>query len=121
MFDLLIGTALAEDPAVVETTEAGGSGMILFFGLIIAIWYFLVIRPQTKQARTHQQMVAALKKGDQVVTVAGLHGRIAGVEESVVQVEVSKGVKVRIEKDKVTRIVTEGSDSANAEDNKAKK
>jgi preprotein translocase subunit YajC len=119
MFDLLIGTAMA---AGEETTQGqGGSTMMLFFGLIIAIWYFLVIRPQTKQARAHQQMVAALKKGDQVITVAGLHGRVAGVEESVVQVEVAKGVKVRIDKDKVTRIVTEDSKSADAEANKEKK
>ena len=94
--------------------------MMLFFGLIIAIWYFLVIRPQTKQARSHQQMVGALKKGDQVVTASGLHGRVAAVEESVVQIEVSKGVRVRIDKEKVARTVTEGSASASAEDENKK-
>ena len=91
--------------------------MMLFFGLIIAIWYFLVIRPQTKQARAHQAMVAALKKGDQVVTAAGLHGRVAAVEEAVVQLEVAKGVKVRVDKNKVSRTTTMETDGSKA-DNK---
>jgi preprotein translocase subunit YajC len=88
--------------------------MLLFFGLIIGIWYFLVIRPQSKQARAHQQMVAALKKGDQVVTAAGMYGRVAAVEETIVHLEVAKGVRVRVDKDKVSRSVNEPSADAEA-------
>ena len=66
LLDLIIGTAFAQEAGAEAAPQ--GPPMMLFFGLIIGIWYFLVIRPQTKQARAHQQMVAALKKGDQIVT-----------------------------------------------------
>lgn len=117
MLELLIGTALAQEAGAAPPPQ--GPPMMLFFGLIIAIWYFLVIRPQTKQAKAHQQMVGALKKGDQVVTGAGLHGRVAAVEEAIVHLEVAKGVRVRIDKDKVSRTVTETS--ASDETDNAKK
>jgi len=108
---------MAQDAGAAPAPQ--GPPMLLFFGLIIGIWYFLVIRPQTKQARAHQQMVAGLKKGDQVVTAAGLHGRVAAVEEGLVHLEVAKGVKVRVDKDKVSRSVNEPP--ANAEADSAKK
>ncbi len=115
MLELLIGTALAQEAGAAPPPQ--GPPMLLFFGLIIGIWYFLVIRPQTKQARAHQSMVAALKKGDQVVTTSGMHGRVAGVEEDIVQLEVAKGVRVRIDKNKVSRTVGIESGSAEAENN----
>jgi len=120
MLDLLIGTALAQGDGAATTPPPQGPPMLLFFGLIIAIWYFLVIRPQTKQARAHQQMVAELKKGDQVVTGSGLHGRVAAVEEAVVQIEIAKGVKVRIDKDKVSRTVQSGTGASSSDSDNAK-
>ena len=113
MLDLLIGTAFAQEAGAAPPPQ--GPPMLLFFGLIVGIWYFLVIRPQTKQARAHQSMVAALKKGDQVVTASGMHGRVAAVEEDVVQIEIAKGVKVRLDKGKVSRTVNSDSGSAPAE------
>ena len=121
MLDLLIGTALAQGDAPAAAPPPQGPPMLLFFGLIIAIWYFLVIRPQTKQARAHQQMVAELKKGDQVVTGSGLHGRVAAVEEGVVHIEVAKGVKVRVDKDKVSRIMQDGSGATSPDSDNGKK
>lgn len=102
MLDLLIGTAWAQDGAA---PRAGGGGfeMLFFFGSIIAIWYFLVIRPQTKQQQAHAEMVGALKKGDQVVVSGGIHGRVHEVQDATLLVEVSKGVRLKIDKNKVSR------------------
>lgn len=101
MLDLLIGTAWAQEGAAPR--GGGGFEMIFFFGSIIAIWYFLVIRPQSKQQKAHADMVAALKKGDQVVAAGGIHGRVHEVQDDALLIEVSKGVRLKIDKNKVGR------------------
>ena len=77
MLDLLISTAHAQSAPGGPSPGGQGFEMLLFFGSIIAIWWFLVIRPQTKSAQKHAAMVAALKKGDQVVTASGIFGKVA--------------------------------------------
>ncbi len=65
--------------------------------LIFAIMYFLLIRPQQKKVKEHQNMVTALRRGDQVVTQGGLIGKVTKVkEENEIEVEVATGVKVRV-------------------------
>jgi len=105
MLDLLISTAHAQSAPGGPSPGGQGFEMLLFFGSIIAIWWFLVIRPQTKSAQKHAAMVAALKKGDQVVTASGIFGKVASVEEGVAVLEISKGVKIRVVRDKVARHV----------------
>ena len=92
---------------------------MLMVGIMIAIFYFLIFRPQAKQAREHQSLVSGLKKGDQVVTGSGIHGRVAAVEERVLSLEVAKGVKIRIDKDKVSRTAnTSVGDTGSTDDAK---
>jgi len=64
-----------------------------------------MIRPQNKRMQAHAAMVAALKKGDELVTVGGLHGRIFAVEEKAILLEVAKGVRVKVDNDKIARMV----------------
>ena len=66
--------------------------MLLMFGII----YFLIIRPQQKQQKQHKALLAALKKGDRVVTNAGIFGTITGMTEAVVTLEISKNVHIRM-------------------------
>ena len=78
----------------------GGSGSpmstLIFFAAIFAIMYFLMIRPQQKQLREHRQLLAGLKKGDEVVTQGGLLGRIYAIADKVVTLEIANGVRVRV-------------------------
>ena len=99
--DLFIGTAWAQSGA---PPGGGGSSVLIMFGMVFAIMYFLMIRPQNKRMQAHSAMVAALKKGDELVTVGGMHGKIASVEEKSVVLEIAKGVKITVDKDKVSRI-----------------
>ncbi len=69
--------------------------------LVFAVFYFLVIRPQTKQQRQHQTFVSGLKKGDEVVTQGGIIGRIVAVEDRVIQLDIGGGTKVRMLKAQV--------------------
>lgn len=72
-------------------------GLILMFGLMIAVIYFLLIRPQQKRAKEHREMVNAVRRGDTVVTQGGIVGKVTRVlDDNEVQVEIADGVRVKI-------------------------
>jgi preprotein translocase subunit YajC len=78
---------------------SGQSGQIMAFLpliLLFAVFYFLLIRPQQKRAKTHKQFIENLKKGDRVVTSGGMYGTITGVTDDSVTVEVAEKVRVRV-------------------------
>jgi preprotein translocase subunit YajC len=82
--------------------SAGGM-MAQFQGMIplvfmFAIFYFLLIRPQQKKAKEHRALLEALKKGDQVVTAGGMHGKVSSLDDQVVTLEIAPGVNVKINK-----------------------
>jgi preprotein translocase subunit YajC len=79
---------------------AGGSGMssILMLVLIIVIFYFFMIRPQQKRQKEEKKFRESLTKGQKVVTIGGLHGKIAEVKETTVLMEVANDVKIEVEK-----------------------
>ena len=88
-------------------TQGGGMGAFAGFiplVIIFAIFYFLLIRPQQKQLKTHKGMLDALKVGDNVVTSGGLHGKIAGLTETIVTLEIAKDVKVKVEKSSISDV-----------------
>ena len=75
--------------------------------LIFAIMYFLLIRPQQKKVKEHQNMVGALRRGDQVVTQGGLIGKVTKVkEENEIEVEVATGVKVRVVQNTIAQVLS---------------
>ncbi|HTN50833.1 MAG TPA: preprotein translocase subunit YajC [Anaeromyxobacter sp.] len=74
---------------------------ILPFVLIAVVFYFVFFRPQARQAKQHQSFVAALKKGDEVVTQSGLIGTVVLVEDRTVTLDVGSGTKVRVVKGQV--------------------
>ena len=75
--------------------------------LIFAIMYFLLIRPQQKKVKEHQNMVASLRRGYQVVTQGGLIGKVTKVkEDNEIEVEVSDGVKVRVVQNTIAQVLS---------------
>lgn len=87
-----------------------GYGQLVPILLMFLIIYFLLIRPQQKQAKQHQQLLAGLKKGDEVVTQGGLVGRIHAVTDRIVTLEVARDVRVRVLKGQVSGIWSEGEE-----------
>ena len=102
----MVDLAYAMGPA----PSAGGSSammtQLLFFAAIFAIFYFLLIRPQQKQKKDREAMLAAVKKGDRVVTSSGLHGTVVGLGENTVTLKVADSVRLDFDKSAVGRIVT---------------
>lgn len=73
--------------------------------VVILIFYFLVIAPANKQRKETQAMLAALKKGDKVVTSGGIHGQIQGVEDDVVHIRIADNVKIKLSRSAVAAVV----------------
>ncbi len=80
-------------------------GTLVMFALIIFIFYFMIIRPQSKRQKERQKMLDAMKKGDKVVTSGGMHGKIVGMEDKSVLLEIADNVKVKVEKSAVSSIL----------------
>jgi preprotein translocase subunit YajC len=109
-------------PVVFAQAMGGSLGTnLLFFGALFAIMYFVLIRPQQKQMKEQQAMLSSLKKGDDVVTQGGLLGKIFAVQDKVVTLEVSSGVKLRVLKSSIQAKVTVADEPAKAADGDAKK
>ena len=85
-----------------------GAALMQFIPLILifAIMYFLMIRPQQKRVKQHREMVAALKKGDQVVTQGGIIGKVSSVRDEELEVEIATGVKVRVVRGTVSQVLS---------------
>lgn len=64
--------------------------------IMLAIFYFLLIRPQQKERKKHEEMLATLKKGDKVITSGGLHGEISGIKDDVITMEIAPKVRVQV-------------------------
>jgi preprotein translocase subunit YajC len=97
---------MLDAPAV---ASGGGMGSTLFMVvMIVGIFYFLLFRPQQKQAKEHQSLLASLKKDDRVVTAAGIHGKIWAVKDDTVILELSRDVRIEMEKSSIRRKVDTG-------------
>lgn len=96
-------------PAYAQATAApGGAAAFAQFVpliLVFAIMYFLILRPQQKKMSQHRAMVAALKKGDQVITQGGLIGKVVGVRDDELDVELAQGVRVRVVRSSIAQVV----------------
>lgn len=102
--DFFIASAYAQD-------AAPQSGLLSFLPLIVifVVFYFLLIRPQTKRAKEHRQLVEKLAVGDEVVTNGGLLGKITNVGDSFVTVELADNVKIKLQKHAVGSVVPKGT------------
>jgi len=87
------------EPALQEEGQSAGGGLGDFMFPMAAcflVFWFIVIRPEKRQRKAREEMLSSLKKGDEVITSGGIHGRVAQVKDEVVTVQVSDGVRLRI-------------------------
>ncbi|MFU8804327.1 MAG: preprotein translocase subunit YajC [Bradymonadaceae bacterium] len=108
MLYILAQQAQPDGPGIAPT--------LMMFGVIFFIFYFLVMRPQAKEAEKHRQFLGALKVGDEVVTDGGIYGRVAGIEDGAVQLDVSRGTKIRVLKAKVRMAQPEAAAASSDKD-----
>jgi len=108
----LIPAAHAQVPAVTPIASPPPPGildMLLPFIVVLAVFYFLLWRPQIKRQKEAAAMLAQLAKGDEVVTAGGLTGRIRDLGPNFVLLEVSRGVEVKVQKSAITQTLPKDS------------
>jgi preprotein translocase subunit YajC len=99
----------------VYAAPAGGAGgdagliNLLFLGGFVLIFYFLLIRPQNKRRKEHQNLVTGLAKGDEIVTAGGIVGQINKVEDDFIKVQVGENVEMRIQKTAIGATLPKGT------------
>lgn len=107
----MTGVAFAAGPAGAGGA-AGGFASFIPLILIFVVFYFLLIRPQQKQAKQHQAFLADLKKGHKVFTKGGIHGVIASIHENIVNLEIAKDVVIKVSRDSIGGSLTkEGTEA----------
>jgi preprotein translocase YajC subunit len=83
----------------------GNFGLLaLYVAGFIAIFYFLAIRPQQRQRKTHEALISRVKRGDRVVTIGGIHGKIKRTEDEIITLEIAKGVDIRIARKSIAEV-----------------
>lgn len=104
-------TLFADVAHAASAPPGGGAGPAAFlqplilFGVMFAIFYFLMIRPQQRQRQDRERMLSALKRGDKVVTTSGMYGTITGINEHTITLRVADQVKLEFERASVGRVV----------------
>ena len=98
---------------------AGGFASFIPLILIFVVFYFLLIRPQQKQAKLHRTFLSELKKGDKVMTKGGVHGVLTGLTESAIRLEIAKEVVIKVSRDAIAGAL--GKDGAVIPTKKEKK
>ena len=97
---------------VPPSEDGGGNPLMTFLPLIliIGIFYFLIIRPQSKKQKETQKMISALKKGDRVVTIGGIHGIIQSVRENTVILKVDESVKLEFNRGAISSVTSQAKE-----------
>ena len=102
-----ISDAVAE--AAPAAQQADPMTSLIFFGGMILIFYFILIRPQSKRAKEHRELVGGLSKGDEVVTNGGMLGKITGVGEQFITLEIAENTEIKIQRTSVATVLPKGS------------
>lgn len=97
--------------SILLQAPAGGAGwtQMIFFGVIILVFYFFMIRPQQKKAKDAKKFSEEIKKGDYVVTIGGAHGHVAEMEGDTFILEVEKGMRIRFNKSAISMEATKAA------------
>jgi preprotein translocase subunit YajC len=88
----------------------GGSQLLSFLPIILifVIFYFLLIRPQQKRAKEHRGLLSNLKEGDEVLTNGGIYGKITGIKDDKITVEISDKVRVKVNRGHIAGVINKG-------------
>jgi len=103
---------------LLQADGGGGYSSLILFGGVALVFYFFMIRPQQKKQKEQKKFIEEIKRGDQVVTIGGIHGKVLSTEDTTVVLEVDKGVKMTFQK---TSISLDGSKTPEKKEKTEKK
>ena len=93
-----------------QTSQTGGGmSMLIMIGIFFVIMYFMIIRPQNKRAKEHNKLIDSLTNGTEVVVSNGIMGKIVGIKDDTIDLEISKGINIKVRKNSVSTVLPKGS------------
>tara|TARA_B100000579_G_scaffold431409_1_gene446400 strand:- start:173 stop:484 length:312 start_codon:yes stop_codon:yes gene_type:complete len=96
--------------AYAQTSQTGGGmSMLIMIGIFFLIMYFMIIRPQNKRAKEHNKLIDSLTNGTEVVVSNGIMGKIVGMKDDTIELEISKGIAIKVRKNSVSTVLPKGS------------
>ncbi|MEQ9426181.1 MAG: preprotein translocase subunit YajC [Cyclobacteriaceae bacterium] len=87
---------------LLQSQSGGGYAQFILFGGMILVFYLFFIRPQQKKQKDQKKFTEAVTKGAHVVTIGGIHGKVASVDENTITIDIEKGAKLKIEKSSIS-------------------
>tara|TARA_B100000575_G_scaffold293655_1_gene305780 strand:- start:1246 stop:1557 length:312 start_codon:yes stop_codon:yes gene_type:complete len=100
----IINDAYAQTPQ-----SGGGMSMLIMIGIFFIIMYFMIIRPQNKRAKEHNKLIDSLANGTEVVVSNGIMGKIVGMKDDTIELEISKDIVIKVRKNSVSTVLPKGS------------
>tara|TARA_B100000886_G_scaffold200649_1_gene138470 strand:- start:212 stop:529 length:318 start_codon:yes stop_codon:yes gene_type:complete len=100
----IINDAYAQTPQ-----SGGGMSMLIMIGIFFVIMYFMIIRPQNKRAKEHNKLIDSLTNGTEVVVSNGIMGKIVSIKDDTIDLEISKGINIKVRKNSVSTVLPKGS------------
>jgi len=103
-----ISDAMAAGPDAASGQGDPLMSLILPIGLV-ALFYFMLIRPQSKRQKEHKELIAGVQKGEEIVTSGGILGKVTGVDENFITLEISRDVSINVQKSAIQSIMPKGT------------
>jgi preprotein translocase subunit YajC len=106
---VLISEVWAQSAASAQSAQGIDFMAFMPFVFLIAVFYFILIRPQMKRTKEHKTMLEALQKGDEIVAAGGLVGRVTKIDENYITMQVADGVEVRVQRPSLQLVLPKGT------------
>ncbi len=107
--DTLLSFFITDAWAAAEDQQTNPMGSLIMLGMLFVLFYFFLIRPQSKKAKEHRAMVEALTKGDEVVNSGGILGRITQISDQIVTMEIANNVEVKVQRQSIQTVMPKGT------------
>lgn len=98
-------------PLLLQAADGGGISSLILFGGVALVFYFFMIRPQQKKQKEQKKFIEEIKKGDNVVTIGGLHGKVLATDDATITLEVDKGVKLKFNRSAISQESTKATET----------
>jgi preprotein translocase subunit YajC len=106
----LISNAIADTAgAGAQAAQGDGTFSLVMIGVIFALFYFMLIRPQNKRAKAHRELVNQVEKGDEILMSSGMLGRVVGLDEQYLKVAVAENTEVTVQRNAVSSVLPKGT------------
>jgi preprotein translocase subunit YajC len=109
ILDFFVSSAYAAGPSGAPQQAGGGFNMLILMAIFIGAMYFMILRPQSKRAKEQRDLISSLAKGDEVVTIGGLAGRINKLTDAYVVLGISDNVEIVFQKNAIATVLPKGT------------